>query len=340
MSDHKIKPVAFGCSGTDLTEEERRLFAEGQPFGLILFQRNCLSPEQVKKLIADFRKTVGRFDAPVFIDQEGGRVARLKPPRWPALPALRAVGELYEKNPARGLDAVRLHAQITAHELYSLGISVNFAPVLDLFIEGASSAIGDRAISNNPDVVANVARAMIETYMNNGILPVIKHMPGHGRVKVDPHEVLPFVDEAYATLSSQDFEPFRKLRDAPLGMNCHVVFKALDPVNPVSLSQRVNNEIIRKALDFDGLLFSDDIAMKALEGNRGELAAKALAAGADVVVHCSGDINEMRQILAALPEISPIASKRWKSALSRLKPPKPGYYPESDLRRLRAMFNG
>lgn len=334
-----MKPIAFGCSGLELTAEEQKFFAQAQPFGLILFQRNCSSPEQIKKLVADFRKCVGRPSAPVLIDQEGGRVARLKPPHWPALPSLRAVGELYEKDRELGFNAAKAHALVIAYTLVPLGISINFTPVIDLFIEGASTAIGDRAISRKPEVVINVARAMIDTYMENGILPVIKHMPGHGRVKVDPHETLPVVEEKFLALSTEDFEPFRKLREAPLGMNCHVVFKALDPSNPVSLSAHVNSEIIRKTLDFNGLLFSDDISMKALSGNRAEIALKVLNAGADIVVHCSGNLEEMKQITAALPDISQNATKRWQSALSRLKQPKPGYRPESDLRRLRAMFN-
>ncbi|MDD3288931.1 MAG: glycoside hydrolase family 3 N-terminal domain-containing protein, partial [Alphaproteobacteria bacterium] len=226
-----------------------------------------------------------------------------------------------------------IHARITAQWLSALGIIGNFAPVLDLYIEGASSAIGDRAISRDPEIIASLAGAMIQTYMNNGILPVIKHMPGHGRVKVDPHLSLPVVDESLSVLE-EDFAPFIRLKDAPLGMNCHVVFKAIDPDHPVSLSRKAHEEIIRGKIGFNGLLFSDDLAMKALEGDLGEIALQALDAGADFLLYCPGTMPGMKQIASVLPPISRKAYRRWQKALSGLSNPGYRYQPEADLQKL------
>jgi beta-N-acetylhexosaminidase len=314
-----MKPVIFGCAGTTLGDEERAFFAEENPFGFILFQRNCKTPDQVRQLVRDLRQAVSRADAPVFIDQEGGRVARLKPPHWPELPALRQIGEVYEKDSTKGIEAMTLHAQATARMLTELGINGNCAPVLDLFIEGASSAIGDRAMSRDPAVVVALARVAVKTYLENGVLPVIKHMPGHGRVKADPHVALPVVEASRAELEAEDFLPFAALKDAPIGMNCHVVFTALDPDAPVSLSAKVHREIIRGAIGFQGLLFSDDLAMKALNGPLDEIASKALAAGADIVLYCPGTLPEMREISRVLPEMSAPALEKWGRAQGRMK---------------------
>ncbi|MDD5586122.1 MAG: glycoside hydrolase family 3 N-terminal domain-containing protein [Alphaproteobacteria bacterium] len=316
-----MRPVLFGCSGYSLTPEESAFFREADPFGFILFQRNCDTPDQVRRLVDDLRKAAGRADAPLFIDQEGGRVARLKPPHWPALPPLRAIGRIYERDAGRGIEAMRLHARLTAHMLYDLGINGNCAPVLDLFIEGASSAIGDRAISPNPDICGTLGRVAVETYLENGVLPVVKHMPGHGRVQADPHLTLPVVETERKILEAEDFKPFLALKDAPIGMNCHLVFKALDMEKPVSLSAKVHQEIIRGTLGFKGLLFSDDLAMKALDGPLPEIAGQALSAGADVVLYCPGTMPEMREIAAALPEMGEQAVARWDRAKAMLREP-------------------
>ena len=333
-----MKPILFGCSGPVLTPDERAFFARENPFGFILFQRNCATPEQVRHLVAALRESVGRSDAPVFIDQEGGRVARLKPPHWHALPSLRRIGALYERDPHKGLEAMRLHTRLIAHDLFQLGINGNCAPVLDLFIEGASSAIGDRALSRDPRTVATLARVAVETFLANGVLPILKHIPGHGRVKVDPHEILPFVDTERSVLEAEDFVPFAALKDASCGMNCHVVFRALDPDYPVSLSAKIHREVIRGILGFQGLLFSDDLAMKALNGPLDVTALSALAAGADVVLYCPGTLPEMTAISRSLPSMMEGALARWERARQLLRQPKDGYDPAEDRKKLDSLL--
>lgn len=312
-----IKPIILGCSGPSLTMEERAFFASVNPFGFILFQRNCINPEQVRTLTQALRESVGRDDAPIFIDQEGGRVARLKPPFWPAFPAMRRLGVLYEQDPALGRMALHLHALLIARLLKDVGINGNCAPVLDLMIDGASSAIGDRALGSDPTLIANAARCVIDTYLQNGIYPVIKHLPGHGRVQVDPHIDLPFVDCSLDVLRGADFVPFAKLADAPMGMNCHVVFRAIDPDLPVSLSARAHKDIIRGEIGFDGLLFSDDLAMGAIKIPLEEVAARALTAGADVVLYCNGELAAMRKVCGSLPDMTAQAEQRWRMAQER-----------------------
>lgn len=308
----------LGCEGPAITTEEKRFFATANPFGFILFKRNCENPAQLRSLTYALRDAVGRADVPIFIDQEGGRVARLKQPYWPNLPALRDIGALYEKDPALGRVAMHLHALIISHMLTDVGINGNCAPVLDLLVEGASSAIGDRALSAQTHVIASCARVAVETFLQNGILPVIKHIPGHGRVKVDPHIDLPFVDSSLAVLQKEDFAPFIALRDAPIAMNCHVVFRALDPENPVSLSRSVHTQWIRGQMGYDGLVFSDDLAMGALrvKGDLPEIANSALRAGADIVLYCTGILSRMQEICETLPAISPAALIRWEKAKS------------------------
>ncbi len=340
VHDRRPLPVIFGCSGTSLTSEERRFFSAADPFGFILFQRNCETPDQVRWLIKELRQTVGRDDAPVLIDQEGGRVVRLQPPYWPKQPAARVFGSMYERDPEWGAEATERYARLVADELLWLGINVNCAPVLDLFIEGASSAIGDRAISAKPGVVAALARLWAETFLAHGILPVIKHMPGHGRIRSDPHLVLPVIDATRAILESEDFIPFELLKDLPIGMNSHAVFTALDPSLPVSLSSTVQEDIIRELIGFDGLLFSDDLAMKALEGEPGDLAKRALGAGADVVLYCTGKLAEMKPIAEALEPMSAEAWGRWEYAKSMVKMPVGSYNPQEDNARLDVLLGG
>ena len=312
-----VKPILLGCSGTVLTEDERSFFAALNPFGFILFQRNCATPDQLRLLTQRLRDAVGREDAPIFIDQEGGRVARLKPPFWPTFPAMRRLGVLYEQDPALGRMAVHLHALLIARMLKDVGVNGNCAPVLDLLVENASSAIGDRALSSNPDVIAMSARVAIDTYLQNGIYPVIKHLPGHGRVQVDPHIDLPFVDCSLEQLRQSDFVPFKKLCDAPIGMNCHVVFRAIDADNPVSLSRKAHDEIIRGDIGFEGLLFSDDLAMGAISCPLDKVARHALHAGADIVLYCNGDLAAMQKVCADLPDMSDGAEERWLKAQGR-----------------------
>ncbi len=329
-----MKPVIFGCSGLVLTAEERDLFAASRPFGFILFQRNCASPDQVRQLVSDLRASVDNRETPVFIDQEGGRVARLKPPHWPKLPPMRMIGQLYESDKAKGLEAMRLHSRITAHMLKDLGINGNCAPVLDLFIEGASSAIGDRAISRDPRVVEVLGKVAVETYLEHGVFPVIKHLPGHGRVEVDPHEFLPIVSAGRSVLENEDFLPFKALENAPFGMNCHVVFKELDPDKPVSLSANVHSTVIREQLGFEGLIMSDDLAMKALKGSPADNAVQTLAAGADIALYCPGDLTNMRAIANAMPDMEEEPQQRWASAKRRIGTPEKKYASSHDRKQL------
>jgi beta-N-acetylhexosaminidase len=311
--------VLLGCEGPVLTEEERSFFARLNPFGFILFQRNCVNPDQVKALTCALRACVQQPALPIFIDQEGGRVARLKPPYWPSLPAIRTIGKLYERNPVQGREAMRLHSLVTAKMLRAVGINGNCAPVLDLCLDGASSAIGDRALSASPQTVADLGRVAIEAYLAEGVYPVIKHMPGHGRVQVDPHVDLPFVDTDEETLQKNDFVPFKKLHDAPMAMNCHVVFRALDPLAPVSLSPSVHERIIRGVLGFQGLLMTDDLAMGALKMPLEQRVRGALEAGADIALYCTGSMEGMRTVEESLPaETCEATLMRWARAQDHL----------------------
>jgi beta-N-acetylhexosaminidase len=277
---------------------------------------------------------------PILIDQEGGRVSRLQPPHWPQHPPARAFGEMYEKDPEWGTEAMQLYARIVANELSRVGIIINCAPVVDLFIEGASPAIGDRAMSRKPAIVAALARIWAETLMTNGVLPVIKHFPGHGRLKVDPHAMLPVIEATRAELEAEDFMPFELLKDLPIGMNSHAVFMALDGEKPASMSSTVTQEFIRGVLGFDGLLLSDDITMKALHGMPADLARRALGAGADVVLHCSGDMAEMEAVAAALEPIGGESWARWKHAKTMVSPADPAYNAATDNARLDVLLGG
>ena len=316
------------------------MFRDADPFGFILFKRNCESPEQLRYLILELQQAVGRDTITIAIDQEGGRVSRLQPPNWPKYPPARAFGLMYERDPEWGIEAVKLYARVLAHELVKLGIHINCAPVVDLFNPAGTPAIGDRAYSSNPSIVAALSRALSETFLVSGILPVIKHLPGHGKLKVDPHQMLPTIDASRAELETQDFIPFELLKDLPLGMNSHAIFSALDPGQPASLSSVINNDIIRDKLGFDGLLLSDDLTMKALKGSPGELAERALAAGNDIVLHCNGDTSEMEAISRVLAPMKDASWMRWQHAKSMVAPLNPSYAPLEDAARLDVLLGG
>lgn len=298
-----------------LSDAERALYAQADPFGFILFRRNCDSPQQVRDLVADMRACVGRPDAPVLIDQEGGRVARLRPPHWPVNPPARAFGELAERDRAAGREAARINGRLLAHMLADVGVTVDCAPVCDVPVEGAHDVIGDRAFARDPALVAELARATCEGLIAGGVLPVVKHIPGHGRAFADSHAELPVVDAPRDELDGTDFAPFRALADMPLGMVAHVVLRAIDPFRPASTSPAVLGEVVRGApIGFGGLLFSDDLSMGALSGDAGERTAAVLAAGCDVALHCNGDMAEMVQVAAAAPILSYAAAQRWARA--------------------------
>ena len=320
----QLSPRAFvcGCAGTALESEERAFIQAARPWGLILFRRNVASPEQLRALTSAFREIVGRADAPVLVDQEGGRVQRLGPPHWPRHPAAARYAELHARDPDRALAMARLGGELTGRDLEGGGISVDCAPVLDLPVDGASSIIGDRAFGRDPATAAALAGAWAAGLVAGGVLPVVKHIPGHGRAEVDSHLDLPVVTADRASLE-RDFAPFRALNHLPMAMTAHVVFRALDPDRPVTTSKRAIDDAVRGEIGFDGLLLSDDLSMEALKGTLRERAAAASAAGCDVLLHCNGVMAEAQQVAEAAPRLDGRAAERAAAALARLVMPKP-----------------
>jgi beta-N-acetylhexosaminidase len=322
------KAVIYGLAGTALTSDERRFFTATDPLGFILFARNIGEPAAVRALVDSLRDLIGRPDAPVLIDQEGGRVQRLKPPHWRAAPPARRFGTLYRQDAARGLEAARLNAQLIALELIALGITVDCAPVLDLSFPGAHDVIGDRAFDSDPAIVAALGAATCEGLRAGGVMPVIKHLPGHGRALVDSHHELPTLDEPAAVLAATDFAPFQRVGGGGAGDRCwamtaHIVCQAFDRDVPVTLSPSAIERVIRGAIGFDGVLLSDDVSMQALDGTLGERSRRALAAGCDVVLHCNGDMAEMREIAEVVPPLSDVSSRRLARAAASLPAPAP-----------------
>jgi len=315
-----VKAFISGCAGTRLLAEEADFFAAEQPWGLILFRRNCGDREQIRELVRDFRKAVGRGDAPVLIDQEGGRVQRLRPPDWPAYPPARILGRLAEADREAGKRAAWLQGRLIATDLNELGITIDCLPVLDVAVPGVSEAIGDRSFGGDPDLVAALGRQAANGLLAGGVLPVMKHMPGHGRATADSHLTLPIVEASRDLLDRTDFVPFAALRDLPAGMTGHIVFRDIDPAQPATTSPAVIRDIIRGRINFDGLLMSDDVSMNALTGDYGERARAIHDAGCDLVLHCSGRIEEMRAIAAATPVLAGKASERAARALALLTP--------------------
>ena len=300
----------LGCAGATLSAEERQFFRDADPLGFVLFQRNCQTPEQVRRLVQDLRDSVARAEAPVLIDQEGGRVARLRPPAWRKAPAAGRFGVLAVHDTETAIEAARLNAQLMGRELAGLGISVDCAPVLDLQFEGASNVVGDRGFAADPELVARLGRAVCEGLLAAGITPVLKHMPGHGRAMVDSHHALPEVDAPLAALRQTDFVPFRRLADMPWAMTSHVLYKAIDPERPATTSPVVINDIIRGEIGFKGVLVSDDLSMEALRGDIGDRTQRARAAGCDLALHCNGRLDEMRAVAAAAGSISVATAER------------------------------
>ena len=308
----------FGCSGPVLTAGEAAFFRDVSPFGFILFRRNVESPGQVRALVDAMRETVGRADAPVMIDQEGGRVQRLGPPHWPIYPPGRIYGAVKSDDPLLAQAFARLGARLMADDLHRLGINVDAVPVLDVPQPGAHDVIGDRAYGTTAERIATLGRAAAEGLLAGGVLPIIKHIPGHGRALADSHLHLPVVDASAADLSEVDFAPFRALSDMPMAMTAHVIYSAIDRRQPATTSRRVVREVIRGDIGFDGLLMSDDLSMKALSGTFAERTRRSLAAGCDVVLHCNGDMGEMVQIAAAARPLSTRGRQRAAAALGRI----------------------
>jgi beta-N-acetylhexosaminidase len=312
-----------GLAGLELGADERAFVREAEPWGAILFARNVSTPDQVRALVGEFREAVGRANAPVLIDQEGGRVQRLRPPQWSEFPPGAAYGRLYDRDPQRGVAAAHLGARLIAADLDALGISVDCLPLADMPVPGADSIIGDRAYGGSVEKVAAIAAAIAQGLTEGGVLPVLKHMPGHGRAGVDSHLGLPVVAADRATLEATDFAAFRRLAALPLGMTAHVVFSDIDPVAPATISATMVREVIRGSIGFDGLLMTDDVSMEALSGTLAERAVAAIAAGCDIVLHCSGELDEMRAIAAAVPELKGDARRRAAAALASARPASP-----------------
>ena len=297
-----------GCRGTVLESDERRFLTEAAPLGVILFKRNITDPAQVLALTGAIRDALGRDDAIVLVDQEGGRVQRLGPPHWrryPAAARFAAIPDLDER-----AAMIRLCARLMAHDLLSLGIDVDCLPVLDVPVEGSHDVIGDRAYAREPAVVAVLGRAAAEGMLDGGVLPVMKHVPGHGRAEADSHLALPSVEASIDDLRRSDFEPFRRNRDLPAAMTAHVVYTALDREHPATISAKVIGDIVRGEIGFDGLLFSDDLSMKALPGTFREKAEALFAAGVDVALHCNGDLDEAGEVAARAPALAGVAARR------------------------------
>lgn len=318
------KAFITGLSGTTLTAAERDFVRAERPWGFILFRRNIETPAQVAALTAEVRDVLGEADLPILVDQEGGRVQRFRPPNWPLYPAGAAFGRLYDMEPSLGLTAARLSARLIADDLAQLGVTVDCLPLADVPVPGADDVIGDRAYGEEPRKVACIARAVTEGLEKGGILPILKHIPGHGRAMADSHLRLPVVDTPREELERVDFAAFRPLADLPMAMTAHVVFSAYDAAQPATTSATIIEGVIRGLIGFQGLLMSDDVGMNALAGSIAERTKALLAAGCDMVLHCSGELLEMREVARETPELSGRALERARAALaSRKMPAKP-----------------
>jgi beta-N-acetylhexosaminidase len=311
-------PRAFiaGCLGAALTDAEARFFAAAQPWGFILFRRNVVSPEQLRALTEALRQAVGR-DAPILIDQEGGRVQRMGPPNWQAYPAARRFASI--DDPLLRQGAVRLSARLMAHDLREVGVDVDCAPVADVPTPGAHDVIGDRAFAHQLGEVALLARACAEGLLAGGVMPVVKHIPGHGRAMADSHHALPVVAASREELARSDFMAFRHLADMPAAMTAHVVYSAIDAKRPATVSRRIVRDVIRGEIGFDGLLITDDLSMKALGGSFASRTRAALSAGCDIVLHCHGVMTEMEEIASVAPVLRGKAKARADAALARIR---------------------
>jgi beta-N-acetylhexosaminidase len=312
-----------GVSGLELSADERAFIGAERPWGFILFKRNIETPAQVVSLVRELRDLIGNADAPVLIDQEGGRVQRLGPPYWPVYPPGAVFGALYDIDPQLGFKAARLSSRLIAADLIDLGITVDCLPLADVPIAGADAVIGNRAYGTEPDKVAAIARAVTEGLEQGGVLPVLKHIPGHGRATADSHFRLPTVDTGRDELERSDFAAFQPLADLPMAMTAHVVFSALDPAHPATTSATIIRQVIRGVIGFQGLLMSDDVSMNALAGSIAERTRAIVNAGCDMVLHCNGKLDEMRDVARETPELTGEALNRANRALASRKAPQP-----------------
>ncbi len=317
-----VRAFITGLGGPAISADERSFLRDAAPWGLILFRRNIEDPDQVRRLTDEFRAITGR-DAPVLVDQEGGRVQRLGPPHWPVYPPGAAFGRVYQSDQAQAKAAATLGARLMAFDMQAIGIDVDCLPVADIPVTASDPVIGDRAYGDTPAQVAALAGAAAEGLLKGGVLPVVKHLPGHGRATADSHLALPVVDTDRKTLEGSDFAAFRPLAALPLGMTAHVVFSAIDPVAPATTSAIMVEDVIRGSIGFKGLLMSDDISMKALSGPLGGRARAALDAGCDVVLHCNGDLSEMQAVAEVSPPLAGEAARRAAAALALRMAPEP-----------------
>jgi beta-N-acetylhexosaminidase len=327
-----VRAFITGLAGLTISANERAFLREAQPWGLIIFKRNVSTLQQVTGLASSFRDILG-WQAPILVDQEGGHVQRLGPPHWPTYPPGARYGELYDREPATGIAAARLAGHLIASDLASLGIDVDCLPLADVPAPSSDAVIGDRAYGSEPGKVAAIAAAIAQGLQAGGVLPVLKHLPGHGRAKTDSHHSLPVVDTDRATLEATDFAAFRPLAGLPIGMTAHVVFSAIDPIAPATTSVTMVREVIRGFIGFQGLLMSDDISMGALSGTLAERSRAALAAGCDLVLHCNGDLREMQEVAGVAPELSGEAAARSRAALAQRSAPE-----RFDVDEARALF--
>jgi len=314
-----MRAAIFGCEGLTLTDDERMFFREVEPWGFIVFARNIESPDQLRALTNEMRECVGRENAPILIDQEGGRVARMRPPHWRKYPAGEAFAKLAATDLDKAKDAARTTMQLIAEELVSVGVTVDCLPILDVREEGTHDVIGDRAYGNDPDTVAALGAAVAEGLMAGGVLPIIKHIPGHGRARVDSHLELPVADVDFETLRTVDFAPFKALSHLPMAMTAHLLYPAIDPDHPATTSAKIISEVIRGEIGFDGLLMTDDLSMEALGGSMEDRARESLQAGCDMILHCNGNLEEMTSVAYEAPKLREQALERAKAAEDYLK---------------------
>lgn len=312
-----MKPVIFGLSGLELTPAERSFFTAADPAGYILFKRNVENRAQVRALTDSLREMSGRDDLPILIDQEGGPVARMGPPEWPAFPAGPAFDRLYDIAPISAIEAARANAEAIALMLAEVGITVDCLPLLDVAQPDTTDAVSIRTLGSEPMRVAALGKAILDGLQRGGVVGVVKHMPGHGRAKQDSHYHLPTVTASDAELEI-DLQPFARLKDAPMGMTSHIVFEAWDRERPATLSPTVIEQIIRQRIGFDGLLMTDDIDMKALSGTAGDKAAGAIAAGCDVVLDCWGRAEQMEEVVGRLADMSDVSRARLDRAMATI----------------------
>ena len=318
-----LKAFITGVAGPRLLEEERAFFKDARPCGLIVFDRNIENKDQLKRLIADYREAVGSDSQYILIDQEGGRIQRMRAPHWKIWPAGARYGELFKKDPDAAKRGAELIYQMMSEELVDVGINVNCVPLLDIPVPGSHDIIGDRALSGDLDTIIDLGRSVARGNLNGGVLPVIKHIPGHGRATSDSHVALPTINASRSVLEQTDFKTFRALNDLPLAMTGHLLMTDLDPKLNVSVSKQIISEVIRDWIGFDGLLMSDDLSMEALSGTIGERGRDVVEAGCDVALYCKGVFEQMVDVAANVPDLADDARQRFDRAYEQIKPPMP-----------------